>query len=338
MPEPTVLRAGSRGEPVRDLQRRLNALGFGCEPDEPGIFAAHTEDAVRRFQEHRGLPVDGVVGAQTWSALVESGFTLGDRLLYLRHPMLRGDDVAALQRRLNALGFDVGRVDGIFGEESHRALVDFQRSAGLLPDGICGPSTIAALDRVDGLAAGSIASVRERDALRHGHAYLEGQRVFVATTPGLAVVGDALLRELSRTRAIAIGDSSGDDDAVVARTANEFSATLFLSLRSGTGPCPQCVYFEATGFRSETGYVIASEVATQLTPVLGSPVALAGRAYPALRETRMAAIVCELLVEGHAEALAAVVRRAPAVARAIVRGIQLAYERSAEQPTEHGSR
>ena len=87
--------------------------------------------AVEAFQHRRGLRVDGVCGAQTWWALVEAGFRLGDRFLYHRQPMMRGDDVAELQRRLSALGFDTGRVDGIFGDLTSRALAEFQRNLGL---------------------------------------------------------------------------------------------------------------------------------------------------------------------------------------------------------------
>ena len=50
--------------------------------------------------------------------------------------MLRGDDVAELQQRLCTLGFDTGRVDGIFGDATVRALGEFQRNAGLPVDGI----------------------------------------------------------------------------------------------------------------------------------------------------------------------------------------------------------
>ena len=75
--------------------------------------------------------------------------------------MLRGDDVADLQLRLNALGFDAGREDGILGDETHGALSEFQRAAGLPVDGICGPTTIAALDRV-----GSFADRLGREAAR----------------------------------------------------------------------------------------------------------------------------------------------------------------------------
>ena len=60
--------------------------------------------------------------------------------------MLRGDDVADLQRSLNHLGFDCGRPDGIFGPAAGRALLDFQRNSGLTADGVCGAQTVRTLD------------------------------------------------------------------------------------------------------------------------------------------------------------------------------------------------
>ena len=74
------------------------------------------------------------------AALVEAGYRLGDRSLYLHSPMMRGDDVADLQLRLGGLGFDAGRIDGVFGPDSARALLDFQRNTGLATDGIAGPT------------------------------------------------------------------------------------------------------------------------------------------------------------------------------------------------------
>ncbi len=79
--------------------------------------------------------------------------------------MLRGDDVAELQRRLNALGFDAGREDGILGPETETALREFQRNAGATADGVCGPATLAAIARVSGLAGGlGRERARTRDA------------------------------------------------------------------------------------------------------------------------------------------------------------------------------
>ena len=139
-----VLRRGDRGNAVRDLSARLARRGF----DSRGASTSSTttlEAAVRDFQKQRGLRVDGICGPETWGALIESGFQLGDRLLYLSSPMLRGDDVAELQRRLNALGFDAGREDGILGPETETALRQFQRNAGTTADGVCGPATLAAI-------------------------------------------------------------------------------------------------------------------------------------------------------------------------------------------------
>jgi N-acetylmuramoyl-L-alanine amidase len=322
------LTRGSRGEGVRDLQSRLGVLGYRCDADPAGVFGGATEASVHAFQRDRGLRVDGVVGRHTWSSLVESGFALGDRLLYFRQPLVRGDDVADLQRRLNTLGFDARRVDGLFGPETHRALIEFQRSAGLVPDGICGPDAVAALDRVGGMAAGSVATVRERDEMRRGPHRIEGRRIFVAAAPGLAVVGDNVARGLTLARAAAVLDTSGDDESMLARAANGFDADLYLGLAFGTGP-PRCVHFATTGFRSETGVVVADAVARQLADEVAGSASVAGAAYPVLRETRMAAVVCELVPSGDAPALAAVVHRSGAVARAVVRGVRQAWERPA---------
>ena len=109
---------GDRGEPVRDVQDRLTALGFSCAPDDDGVFGDATYTSVSEFQTSRGIPVDGIVGSETWRSLVEAGYRLGDRMVYHRVPMMRGDDVAELQARLNSLGFDTGKVDGIFGPDS----------------------------------------------------------------------------------------------------------------------------------------------------------------------------------------------------------------------------
>jgi peptidoglycan hydrolase-like protein with peptidoglycan-binding domain len=65
--DPT-LRNGSRGIAVRGLERRLIAAGFGVD-DVDGHFGAQTEAAVRAFQQRYELPVDGVVGQQTWDRL-----------------------------------------------------------------------------------------------------------------------------------------------------------------------------------------------------------------------------------------------------------------------------
>ena len=83
------IREGDRGAAVEDVQRRLITLGADLGPTGvDGVFFGATLAAVRAFQHVRGLDEDGEVGDHTWAALVDATFSLGDRLLYLRHPYL----------------------------------------------------------------------------------------------------------------------------------------------------------------------------------------------------------------------------------------------------------
>ncbi len=324
-----LLQLGSRGEAVRDLGRRLAALGHDLAPDEPGHFGPGTEAAVRAFQHERGLRVDGTVGEYTWSSIVESGLSFGDRILYLRRPALRGDDVADLQRRLNQLGFDAGREDGIFGSDTRLALVAFQRDAGVAADGICGAVAVAALRRVGGLADGSVAALREREARRSGPRGLVDRKVFVAATPGLAVLGEQVTRRLLDLGAQVVLDASGADDSWVAAAANDYGADIFLGLRHGDALGCHCAYFESGRFRSEAGYAIALAIHEELTQVLAIEATVCGKAYAALRETRMPAVVCEVVPDGDIDAMRRLVANAGAASRAIGRGVQRAVEEPA---------
>ena len=54
-----------------------------------------------------------------------------------------GDDVVALQQALEARGFNPGVSDGVFGPGTEAAVIAFQKSEGLTPDGIVGPQTVS---------------------------------------------------------------------------------------------------------------------------------------------------------------------------------------------------
>ena len=327
MSDPAVLRPGSSGEAVRDLQQRLVALGFQIPPDEIGRYDAPTTQAVSAFQAVRGLRTDGICGPETWAALVESGFRLGDRLLYRRRPMLRGDDVAGIQRRLNALGFDAGREDGIFGDDTTSALIEFQRNSGIAADGICGPDTIAALDRLnrpplEGLVEGEVASVREREALRRGEHKLAGKRVFVAAMPGFETLGSGVVHGLVSSGADALLDMTGASGSEIAGEANRYSADLCLAVGPGDTPGCRCSYFESGRFRSEAGFRVASAIQASLDQLLGGEGGVCGRTYAVLRETSMPAVICEPVAADDVDGVRQLVTQGPEVSRAIVQGIR----------------
>lgn len=292
---------GAVGEAVRDLQHRLVSSGITLGDDNDGTFDLGTEAAVRRFQERRGLRVDGVCDLDTWAALVEAGWRLGDRPLFLTVPMLRGDDVADLQRRVGCLGFDAGRIDGIFGIRTEQALTDFQRNAGLVTDSICGPATLAALARLgtagDGGPGASVASVRERDQHRRRSPSLSGLTVAVGEAGGL----DALARAVATTLSAAGGNAvlvQHPDGSARAAQANAIDADAYIGLsvtEAGLHGCSTAYYRAPSGWESPEGRRLAEVVQSRVLPVLGaSDGGIRGMAVPVLRETRMPAIVAEL--------------------------------------------
>lgn len=283
------------------MQRRLVALGFTLGNDEAGTFGAGTVTAITTFQARRGIRTDGTCGDQTWSVLVEAGYRLGDRVLYLTQPMLRGDDVAELQRQLGALGFDAGRVDGIFGTNTDRALADFQRNAGLVTDGICGPATVTGLARLGGWrdAPHSIAAVREREWLRRGPRSLAGRVLAVAEPGGLDALARAVAGSVSAAggRVLLLQHYDGSELASRANTARA-DAFVYVGVGDGAGgpfACSTAYYRAASGWESPEGRRLAELLQTTIRFALDAKDAgVRGMAIPVLRETRMPAVVLEV--------------------------------------------
>ena len=138
-----------RGAAVEDVQQRLRSLGYDLGPAGiDGRYSDATADAVRAFRADEGLPDGEVVDSQTWSALVDATFRLGDRTLFLKLPYFHGRDVREMQTALNVLGFGSVPVDGIFGAHTESALREFQRNVGIAPDGIAGSWTFDAITRL----------------------------------------------------------------------------------------------------------------------------------------------------------------------------------------------
>jgi len=304
---------GSAGDAVRDLQRRLARAGVDTAMSEDGSYGRRTEDAVRRFQEARGLRVDGACGDQTWSALVEASFTLGDRLLYQRVPMLRGDDVADLQQRLGALGFHAGRVDGIFGPDTAIALGEFQRNVGLPPDGICGRDTMAELLRLGPRRDQQVkAGVLEGEHLRRSPRELLGRHIVVGESGGISQLAGAVGRRLQRWGAVVL-TSHHPDDVAQAAEANAFQADVYLGVVLAAEAVGTVAYYGSPGYTSTGGKRLAEIAAAHVGAVL--PMEPRPMRLPILRETRMTAVVCEL---GPA---ATVVEQSAALAEALSQAI-----------------
>lgn len=69
-PEASTLKRGSYGEAVRYLQQKLYSKLYPVGTID-GIFGANTESAVKDFQRENGLVSDGIVGKNTWTAILD---------------------------------------------------------------------------------------------------------------------------------------------------------------------------------------------------------------------------------------------------------------------------
>ncbi|MBB3086252.1 N-acetylmuramoyl-L-alanine amidase [Geodermatophilus sabuli] len=250
---------GDRGPAVADVHAALRALGLlpsanggpGDEALEDTVYDPSTELAVRYFQQVRGLSVDGRVGEETYRALSEARWSLGDRLLHHdpERP-IRGDDVTNLQDRLHELGYDAGPVDGVFGYETELGLRAFQRDYGLTSDGTCGPATLRALRQLGRKVTGGRPQLlRQSASFVESGPHLIGRRIVIdpghggadtGFTAGETTEADLVLDLASRiegrlaaagaTVYLTRGREQNPEPAERTAFANDAHADLFLSL------------------------------------------------------------------------------------------------------------
>ena len=154
------IREGATGPAVEDIQDRLVALGYQIDAGETQAksFGPSTATAVAHFRLDHQLQLGGEVDAATWTTLVDEGYHMGDRNLYLRLPNFHGADVLKLQRCLNILGFTCGKPDGYYGVFTESAVKQFQESQGQLADGMAFPETFDAIERLHHVWAGKPAA------------------------------------------------------------------------------------------------------------------------------------------------------------------------------------
>jgi N-acetylmuramoyl-L-alanine amidase len=280
------LARGARGARVRELHERLEGVGL-ASADEPEVFGDATVSLVEAFQRSRGLPLSGVVDATTWARLVEASWRLGERLLYVTQPNLRGDDVAELQTRLAQLGFDPGRIDGIFGPVLEAALRDFQRNRGLPVDGTLTRATLNDLLRLSSMATDRrlVNEVRDRAGF-----FEPSSRTVVLG--GAGPLRDALAHELEGPLEVLVAPGSAESCAA---TANGRDAALVLFFAPVTGlDLLRLHYWASYRSHSRRGDRLAGEIAGRLARAgVGPRVEVTGMALPVLRETRMTTLHVE---------------------------------------------
>jgi len=363
-----ALRCGDRSAAVIEVRATLAALGLLDNPDEDlttgrhvtlDAFDTELDQAVRAFQQDRGLLVDGIVGEATYRALKEASYRLGARTLYHQFGApLYGDDVATLQARLQDLGFYTGLVDGYFGLQTHSALMSYQSDYGLAADGICGPETLRSLyflsSRVSG---GSPHAIREEELVRRSGPKLSGKRIIIDPGRGGADHGlishgpagpiseaDVLWDLASRLegRMTAIGmetflsrpTNRSPSDAERAATANSVGADLMISLRceAQTSPAANGVasfhFGNSHGSVSTIGRNLADFIQREVVARTGlRDCRTHGRTWDLLRLTRMPTVQVDVgyITNPHDRELLVTTQTRDAIAEGILAAVKRLY-------------
>jgi len=273
---------------VRDLQVRLaTAHSLSLVGLRLGTFCDRTLTALQQFQRKRGLPVLDHCDDATWRTLIESTWALGARLLYLTSPHLRGDDVEQLQVRLARLGFNCGKADGIFGPLTAQGLSEFQQNYGLEIDGICGPLTLKAMERIGGQSGDGpgVVAVREDELSRVVND--DSLSVAVGAYDGMRPLATHVARCL-RKRGYRVLIVESNDDHRHSLAANSFKADLYVGLQESSAP--NVSYYRTENFVSPVG----ERVSTLLAERIPDQPAPQGVRHPVLREPRMPAILVSI--------------------------------------------
>jgi len=147
------LQPGDRGLEVRKLQSLLKQAGF-YKDSVDGVFSASTVAAIKRFQQANQITVDGIAGPRTIALLqsVTRQSVGKPSTSVTKRPSVQqnqsASQVKTLQQRLKQLGYYKGQINGSFNAETKEAVMKFQRTQGLVADGIPGVNTLSAIENL----------------------------------------------------------------------------------------------------------------------------------------------------------------------------------------------
>ena len=143
--------------PVRSdimMQVVLKSYGYYAG-DIDGIFGKISTNALIEFQSSNNIEPDGIIGSQTCDLLLnKSQIVKNTKIISTisndetqKNSQDYSQDIYDAQLKLKDLGLYTSNIDGINGPGTKRALKNFQSKSGLIPDGVLGPLTIAALEK-----------------------------------------------------------------------------------------------------------------------------------------------------------------------------------------------
>ncbi len=134
-----TLKFGSKGSEVTKLQAQLKKLGY-FNGKTTGYFGSETKAALKKFQAKKGISTTGTLGPQTTKALYSSGTSSRSSTSKVQSAAEK-EVIKKAQRILNKMGLYNGKVDGLYGKMTSKAVERFQSLNGMKLTGVIDKET-----------------------------------------------------------------------------------------------------------------------------------------------------------------------------------------------------
>lgn len=240
---------GDISEMLPNIKAQMARLGLHVGDTETADFDRAFELGVRQFQQDRGILCDGVLGPETFSALEQARYQLGDRVLRFDPVrVLTGDDVVDLQTKLAGLGFYPGRIDSEYASLTEAAVKELQMSLGTKVDGVTGPQTLRGLNAIDrNQDTGNLFALQERARVAASGTSLVGRTFVIEAATTVVdfqtlpmsdeqsalerqITSDIASRLVGRLEAIGAGALLLEGDAVEVNRADTLGASAVITV------------------------------------------------------------------------------------------------------------
>lgn len=198
---------GARGMSVANVQKHLKAAGFDPQHTD-GVFDERTKGALMAFQRRAGLEPSGRVDPRTWKHL-KTSFILSSHAA--SPAQARGEHSAEVKQSealLKKLGFNPGKVDGVFDARTEAAVKAYEKKHHLAQDGKISARQLAQMKKVASTTGGITVTNEMRRLAANGRAVA----LSMGGYSGLGLCATGVSRAIERTMGIKVWGNGNQID------------------------------------------------------------------------------------------------------------------------------
>ena len=268
-----------------DLRTRWIYAGYAASEDNAELMSS-----ILLFIDDKNLTsITNKEGL--WLELINHGYKLGDRILNLSDPELRGSDVEELQELLSRLGFYSEPINGIFNTNVVFSVTAFQENRGLSIDGNVGHGTVNEIKMLMrpnlntslNEAIKSISPNLSTSVIGHSVCFdIPNEQDYAAQIDTYEITKSVCLENnIIASFASEVGKTTKEENII--KYVNKIQPTLFVSFKKSDDT--SLAYFKGSFTESRFGKELSSKVTDQLQ------IKKLGKAHNLLKNTKSVSLI-----------------------------------------------